>query len=145
MTEIAFHFNVPDLLEYACRLIRKAYARGANVTVLAGPELAAQLDELLWTFSVAEFLPHSRHHAGKDGLVQTPILLLGSLEGAPHQGLLVNLSDEAPDGFERFERLIEVVTADPSHRQAARGRWKYYLERGYALKQHDLAFTGETA
>ena len=31
MTEIAFHFNAPDKLAYACRLLRKAVASGARV------------------------------------------------------------------------------------------------------------------
>ena len=30
MTEIAFHFNVPDKLAYSCRLLRKAYLSGAR-------------------------------------------------------------------------------------------------------------------
>ena len=35
MTEVAFHFNVPDKLGYACRLLRKAYAAGGPVGVVA--------------------------------------------------------------------------------------------------------------
>ncbi|RYE57846.1 MAG: DNA polymerase III subunit chi, partial [Rhizobiaceae bacterium] len=47
--------------------------------------------------------------------------------------------DELPKGFEQFERLIEVVTLDDQQRQDARGRWKHYADRGYAIVRHDLA------
>jgi len=44
-----------------------------------------------------------------------------------------------PEGFERFERLIEVVSQDDGDRQRARARWKHYADRGYAIQRHDLA------
>jgi hypothetical protein len=36
MTEIAFHFNAPDKLDYACRLLRKAVGRRPVVVADAG-------------------------------------------------------------------------------------------------------------
>ena len=33
MTEVTFHFNAPDKLGHACRLLRKAVASGAKVVV----------------------------------------------------------------------------------------------------------------
>ena len=36
MTEVAFHFNVPDKLNYICRLLRKATQAKARV-VVSGP------------------------------------------------------------------------------------------------------------
>ena len=50
MTEVEFHTGVADPLGFACRLLRKAYRRGARVLVTAPPERLAQLDRLLWTF-----------------------------------------------------------------------------------------------
>ena len=38
MTDVAFHFNVPDKLGYACRLLRKAHAAGGSVGVVAAPK-----------------------------------------------------------------------------------------------------------
>jgi DNA polymerase III subunit chi len=52
--------------------------------------------------------------------------------------VLVNLGDAVPDGFEGFERLIEVVTPDDADRQQARQRWKHYATRGYSITRHDL-------
>ena len=145
MTEIAFHFNVPDKLLYSCRLLRKAYLSGANVVVTAESEVLAQLDQLLWSFSATEFVPHCRLTAEAGTLAASPVLLAESLTASPHHGVLVNLGPEIPDQFERFERFIEVVTQADDDRFAARSRWKHYADRGYTMKRHDLATAGEGA
>ena len=41
-------------------------------------------------------------------------------------------------GFERAERLIELVGADPADRAQARLRWRHYAERGHGVKSHDV-------
>ncbi len=145
MTEIAFHFNVPDKLLYSCRLLRKAYLSGATVVVTGEPEVLAQLDQLLWSFSATEFVPHCRLTAEAGTLAATPVLLAESLAALPHHGVLVNLGHGIPGQFERFERLIEVVTQADDDRLAARSRWKHYADRGYTMKRHDLAAAGEAA
>jgi DNA polymerase-3 subunit chi len=140
MTEVAFHFNVPDKLGYACRLLRKAAGSGAKVVVTGEADLLRALDTELWTFSALEFLPHC-HAASADAqvLAASPIVLADAPRATPHQEVLVNLGTRIPDGFERFERLIEVVTQEDEDRQQARARWKHYADRGYAIKRHDLA------
>ena len=44
-----------------------------------------------------------------------------------------------PAGFERFERLIELVGTGEADRAHARTRWRHYAERGYQIKRHDVA------
>jgi DNA polymerase-3 subunit chi len=139
MTELAFHFNVPDKLAYSCRLLRKAWGSGARVVVTGEAEMLDRLDQLLWTFSPLEFVPHCRLEAPPATLAVTPVLLAGALDACPHHEVLVNLGGQVPVGFERFERLIELVTPADDDRQAARARWKHYADRGYAMKRHDLA------
>ncbi len=58
MTEIAFHFNLPDKTAYVCRLLRKAVAHGARVAVSGEQPLMAELDKALWSFSATDFVPH---------------------------------------------------------------------------------------
>lgn len=152
MTDIAFHFNVADKLGYSCRLLRKAYLSGAQLVVTGAPEMLAELDQLLWTFSASEFVPHFSATAAAESdtardkaLAATPVLLVASLRACPHHGVLVNLGSDIPDEFERFERFIEVVTTSDVDRLAARRRWKHYADRGYALKRHDLAAAGDSA
>jgi DNA polymerase-3 subunit chi len=141
MTEIAFHFNAPDKLAYACRLLRKAVASGAKV-VVTGDEASLQaLDTLLWTFSALEFLPHCRADSPMEQRMASPIVLAAELEtvqALPHHQVLLNLSDAVMPGYERFERTIEVVTLDEQDRLHARQRWKHYADRGYAITRHDL-------
>lgn len=139
MTEVAFHFNVPDKLGYACRLLRKATGAGSRVVVTGEADLLRSLDTELWTFSALEFIPHC-HAASAEAqvLAASPVVLSDSPRGTPHQEVLVNLGGRIPDGFERFERLIEVVTTEDGDRQQARARWKHYADRGYAIKTHDL-------
>lgn len=139
MTEVAFHFNAPDSLAYACRLVRKAVAAGAKVVVTGEPSQLRQLDVDLWTFAPLEFVPHCMAEAAADQLASSPVVLAQGLGELPHQHVLVNLGASVPEGFERFERLIEVVTLDDTNRQQARQRWKHYADRGYAITRHDLA------
>src|SRR2546423_9967447 len=59
LTEVQFHFNVPDRLHYACRLLRKALRSGASGVAVTGPApTLAALDRMLWTFEPQEFIPH---------------------------------------------------------------------------------------
>ena len=142
MTEIAFHFHVPDRLAYACRLIRKAQSQGARLVVLADGADAQRLDLLLWTFSAREFIAHCRLPASPDMASASAVVIGGEPAQWPHSEVLLNLSASVPQGFERFERLIELVTGDEGDRHHARQRWRHYAQRGYPIVQHDLSARG---
>lgn len=144
MTEIAFHFNAPDKTAYTCRLLRKAVGRGSRVVVAGPMDALKALDQALWTFSALEFLPHCFVGDAAQVLTASPVVLDAG-EGSPdlpHQQVLVNLGLEVPSGFERFERVIEVVATAEADRLQARRRWKHYADRGYAIQRHDLADAG---
>lgn len=136
MTQIDFHTNVPDKLLYTCRLIRKALNDGWQVVVFCGDDgELGKLDQVLWTFSEQDFLPHVR---AEDPLAATtPVVLTSSDEAAlPHHRLLVNLATVSPAHFARFERLIEVVSTDEHEVALGRERYAYYRQRGYPLKHY---------
>ena len=145
MTEIDFHFNTPDKVNYACRLLRKAVgARGARVVVVADAQMLDAVDLALWTFAPAEFIAHCRSDGEPQTVARSPVVLAESGAAAlPHQQVLVNLGTDLPAGFERFERLIDIVSADDADRLAGRKRWRHYAERGYSIQRHD--FAGSTA
>jgi DNA polymerase-3 subunit chi len=138
MTRIDFHFNAPDKLDYACRLVRKIYRSGKRVVVCCDdPIRLAAFDQALWTFSPHDFVPHVM---AEDPLApETPVLLGTSADDAPQHDVLVNLGDTMPQGFARFERLIEVVAVETADRDRGRQRWRFYRDRGYPLNQHDVA------
>lgn len=142
MTEVAFHFNAPDRLGYVCRLLRKATGAGARVVVTGGADSLGQLDAALWTFGALEFVPHCRADSDAALVAHSPVVLAEVPAAAPPYGVLVNLGDEVPAGFERFERLIEIVTASEADRSCARNRWRHYTDRGYSIARHDLADKG---
>ncbi|MDB5796755.1 MAG: holC [Paucimonas sp.] len=137
MTRIDFHTKVPDKLQYTCKLLRRAAGEGWQVVVLCSDEgELARLDEILWTFSEQEFLPHVR--AGDSLAPDTPIVLTArDDEALPHHRLLVNLSQASPAQFARFERLVEIVSTVKSDLDAGRERFAYYRNRGYPLTHHD--------
>ncbi len=138
MTAVAFHFNVSDKPTYLCRLLRKAVANGAKVVVTGSLESLLQLDKDLWIFSATEFLPHCWVEHDPDVVNHSPVVLAQSLRSPPFLNTLVNLGETVPEGFDQFERLIEIVTLEDLDRKIARGRWKYYAEGGHSLIRHDL-------
>nr|WP_145551981.1 DNA polymerase III subunit chi [Variovorax boronicumulans] len=141
MTEIAFHFNAPDKLAYACRLLRKAVTGGARAVVSGPDDMLARLDQQLWTFSPLDFVPHALLGTSPARVLgASPVVLAVDVLQAPALPVLVNLGGLVPAGFERFERLIEVVSNGEEDRSLARGRWKHYVARGYAIVRHDLEF-----
>ena len=139
MTEIEFHFNVPDKLAYGCRLLRKVYRSGMQAVVIGESGLLAGLDDMLWCMSPTEFVPHCLAHANLRNVSYTPVLLAELPNNCPANSVLINLGLTMPTDFERFERFIEVVTSDGEDRMSGRNRWKHYKEKGYALVRHDLA------
>lgn len=141
MTEVAFHFGAPNKLDYVGRLLRKAVGRGARLVVLGPQDLVRRLDAHLWALAPTEFLPHGVE--GDPCAARSPVLLTSTLHPGLHaSSVLLNLSNAVPDGFDRFARVIEVVSHDEEDRLAARGRWKHYAQQGIAIQKHDLNLKG---
>ena len=138
MTRIDFHLNVADHLLYTCRLIRKAYGSGLKIVCYSTRhEVLENLDKLLWTFSEEDFLPHVV--TGHPEVANTPILLTDKADDIVHYDLLVNLDEQWPPFFSRFDRLVEIVGLDEDNKALARQRYKFYKDRGYPLNTFDRA------
>lgn len=140
MTEVTFHFNVPDKVHYACRLLRKAQAGGARVAVRADADTLRALDVALWTFSAPDFVAHCGADAPAAMRAASPIVLAPDGQALDDERpVLVHLGQALPSGFERAQRLIELVGADPADRAQARLRWRHYQARGYPIQTYDAA------
>lgn len=138
MTSINFYFNAGDRLHVACRLAGKAYAQKKKLLIFAPAlDTARRIDNLLWTWQQFSFVPHCL--ASNPLAARTPILITAESESPPECEVLLNLGDECPPFFERYERLLEIVGQDDAGRSLGRGRFKFYKERGYAIDTHDLA------
>lgn len=143
MTEIDFYTQVEDRLQVTCQLILKARAKNLRVLVLLANESALKvLDERLWTFQPHSFIPHCR---ADDPLApETPVLLMcDSHTPLPHDELMINLQPEPPAQFTRFSRLIEIVSTSDQDKAKARERFRFYRDRGYVLRTHDLSQTAK--
>lgn len=138
MTEVAFHFNAPDKRGYACRLLRKAYLRGARVLVLVDEAEMAALDAALWTMAAGEFIPHSGPADPPHVQARSAIHIASEALAPNGATVLVNLRAGMPEGHDRFARVIEVVTGDEQDRLSARHRWKSYKALGIEPQRHDL-------
>jgi DNA polymerase-3 subunit chi len=99
--------------------------------------MAQRIDRMLWTWQAVGFVPHC---AVNDALAaETPILITSAQETPAGCELLLNLSEDCPPHFARFERLLEIIPADDTERKAGRERYKFYRDRGYRIANHDLA------
>jgi len=141
VTEIDGHYNMPDKVGYACRLLRKAVsAHGARLVVVADPALLEAIDMALWKLSPSDFVAHCRSDDAPFVVARSPVVLAdGAASALPDRPILVNLGAELPPRFERFERLIDIVGSDDADRQAGRVRWRHYKDRGYAIRTHAYA------
>lgn len=137
MTSIDFYTHVTDRLAVAAKLVAKAFTQHGSVRVLT-PDAATtdQLDRWLWLNPAIGFLPHCR--VGSALASQTPIWVDHVDEHAGPAAVLINLGPLPPPFFSRFERLAEIVGADEDAAAAGRQRYRFYRERGYALRTHNL-------
>lgn len=120
----------------ACRLAEKAFREGLRVYLhTASAEQARGLDELLWSFRDRSFVPHGVG-PGADG--DTPVRIGSDAEPDGTHEVLINLAEDVPAFFSRFDRVLEIVDTDEGARQAGRARYKFYRDRGYSLETHEL-------
>lgn len=143
MTAVEFHTGVADKVEYACRLLRKAYRSGARLVVTAPAPLLATLDRELWTFADRDFIPHLRVPSMVPGsAARTPVWLAEGEPPVDAPGVLVNIGASVPADPARFERIIEVLSADPEDLQPGRERWRAYVSAGLNPVRHGRPGSG---
>ena len=150
MARIDFHSNVSDKLEYVCRLSRKIWSATKegesvrNIVIVGDKTDLKKLDELLWSFSSTDFLPHCPIE--DEAAVETPIVLTDSFSSPafgqiPHADVLIHIGmrmpPDVPALVERFPRIVEVVTMNEAERLAGRQRYKAYRELGHELHNFD--------
>ncbi len=140
MTEVFFYTNAEDKLQTACALTLKALARGMRVMLLTADAAATdRVSKLIWSVPSTGFVPHCR---GNDRLAPvTPVIVDHMFDTLVHDQVLVNLRDETPAVFSRFQRLVEIVGTDEPDREAARNRYRFYRDRGYDIRTHQLGTT----
>jgi DNA polymerase-3 subunit chi len=138
MTTIDFYTHIADPVAVAAKIVAKAYAQHGSVRVLTpDADTTDALDRRLWVDPPTGFLPHCR--LASPHAAETPIVVDHALEHSGPAAVLVNLTDAPPPFFSRFERLAEVVGGDEASLARGRERYRFYRERGYELRSHNLS------
>ena len=118
-----------------CELAKKAFAAQQPTLVFARDhDQAHALDELLWAFDDDAMIPHQL--AGDDDDEHTAILIVPPGVDTADRPLLINLREACPAG--NYQRVLEVVAADPDAREGSRTRWREYLRLGFEVQKHDM-------
>ena len=141
MTRVDFYSNADPKLQVACQLVAKAFQQLLRVVVYAPEEKTARsFDKLLWTYQAVGFVPHCMTY---DTLApETPVVIAREDLEMPHHQVMLNLHVDSPPSFSRFERVIELVGVAHDDRQLARSRYRFYRDRGYEIRHHDLSELG---
>ena len=137
MTDIQFYNTCKTLSEsliYTCRLIEKIHARGLPILVQAPNEtIGRQLDELLWSFRESTFIGHTTSTDDHQ-----PVNISWRDEPGEHHHVLINLGTQVPSWHGRFEKVLEIIYDQEDVIESKRNNFRYYKERGYPLRYHDL-------
>ena len=143
MTRIDFYIledvELDAMQRFACRLASKAVTAGREVHIhTSDASSAGAVDELLWEYPEGRFIPHAIvevENATSTGSVKAPVTV-GCAEPAGADGVLINLSNEIPGFFGRFDRVAEIIVR--TTRDRGRERYRFYRDRGYPLFDHQL-------
>jgi DNA polymerase-3 subunit chi len=138
MTEIDFCFNVADKLRLVSRYALKSLRQGSRLFIFTPDErTAGEVRRVLWSFEQTSFIPHC---GCSDTLAtETPVIVDHVAEPLIHDDVLLNLSHGHPPFFSRFKRLIEIVGNEDEDKAVARERFRFYRDRGYEIRRHDMA------
>ena len=118
-----------------CELAKRAFAAQQPTLILARDHVQAEaIDELLWAFDEDAFIPHQV--AGGDDDADTAVLIVPPGVDTPDRPLLINLREECAPG--NYQRVLEVVAADPAERDGSRTRWTEYKRLGFEVNKHDM-------
>lgn len=126
--------------QFAGRLAEKARRLGHRVLLVVDSDSEAQaLDEFLWAHPEDSFVPHRR--LSDEAMPPTPIEIAPAEQAGQnekHNDVLINLGHSVPGGFERFDRLAEIVIQSEEVLKTTREHFSFYKARGYPVHHQQL-------
>ena len=121
---------------FACRLCQRALNEGLALFVwCASQEQMERLDQLLWTFQAASFVPHDIDDPTAPiclGLT-VPDLFLHAEQKVGCLNLTAQTIDATP-----FDRVLEIIEANDAAKIAGRERFKGYKQQGITPTTHQI-------
>lgn len=143
MTEVLFYVLADGsdnaAVRFTCRLADKIHQQRRTLYLHAPDSAVAQrLNEDLWAFRQGSFVPHLPVDELEGPNDPTPVAI-GTAAEPPvgFDDVLINLADDVPYFFSRFQRMVEIVT--PAARVSGRQRYRFYQDRGYPLETHQVS------
>lgn len=140
MAEIGFyHLRTMPLERALPKLLERALADGRRVVVIAGSaERVDHLDDLLWTYDDASFLPHgSVRHGNAE---RQPVWLTTEDENPNGASMLVLVDGTSSARLGEYARCCDMFDGnDEAAVAAARQRWREANAAGHALTYWEQA------
>jgi DNA polymerase III subunit chi len=134
MTEIGFYHLQSMPLERALpSILERGLASGHRIVVMAGsPERVEHLNDLLWSYAEASFLPHG---SARDGNAERQPIWLTADDENPNEATMLVLVDGASSArVAGYQRCCDIFDGnDEAAVAAARQRWKAARDEGHQL------------
>ncbi len=123
-------------LRTACGIAEKAYQRGFSIHIKTNDDDEAEaLDVLLWTFRDRSFIPHEFYPASSMPMCTVTI---GTVNDPAEAEVLINVSCQTPGNVANFQKIAEVIDAQPESIRAGRERYRCYRKQGYEPRHHEV-------
>ncbi len=133
-TSVQFYHMLSTPLERVLpKLLEKALSAGFRVVLTTDTEERVEgLNQLLWSYDAASFLPHGSKQDGHEAL--QPIYLTTGTETPNDAKLLMVTDGKWPENAQHFERILDVFDGnDQAALEAARTRWASYKNQQFTM------------
>ena len=133
MTNVQFIFNVKDksVLLHSL-LLQNLQKKKASLVFCRNQSEIKELSQNLWINSGINFLPHIVNKP-----YENEMIILSDDRIDWMDDVLINFSSSMIDGFNRYLKLIELVSDDEKTKEKARNRFKFYKDCGYKVNSVD--------
>jgi DNA polymerase-3 subunit chi len=140
MTNIDFYLlpepSIINCGKYICQLAEKEYKNKQRVYVYAESiKIAHYFDNLLWTFSNENFVPHNIYEDYPAS--QAPIQIGCTANPIGHNDTVINLTENLLSLPLDIQKVLEIIPNDESLRALGRKKYKFYKLNGYNINVHE--------
>jgi len=133
LTNVQFIFNVKDKSVLLHSLLLQNLQKKKASLVFCGDQSETKaLSENLWSSSGINFLPHIVNKP-----YENEMIILSDDRIDWMDDTLINFSTSMIVGFNRYLKLVELVTDDEKNKAKARDRFKFYKDCGYKVNSID--------
>lgn len=132
MAEINFyHLQASGIEQNLPKLMAKVYDSGANALVrCADQTLCLEVDKMLWSYPADSFLPHVTDEV--ENAADNAIVIASGDKNPNNAKILMMLDGASDNDLDQYDRILFMF--DGRHDdtlQAARKRWKTYIDAGH--------------